>query len=270
MVTATRISDGRRGGRVDAAPLLPIFVKSRPRVRGTMTEFMTIDRQFNGPPGSGHGGYVAGAIADLFDSTAEVTLRSPPPLADPMRVDRLDDRVTIRFGETLVAEAKPSVIDLEVPPCPDMTSVEVAVERFNEFKKDDFHQCFACGSGRNEGDGLRLLTGPIDGSDVVAALWTPHESFAGQDGLIPPRILWSALDCPGVWSIIRDSGVIMLLGRFTAEVDSDLKAGTPCTIIGWPMGREGRKAFAGTAIYDDQGKVRGRAKAVWIDIGKQV
>ena len=86
--------------RVDAAPLLPIFVKSRPRVRGSMTEFMTIDRQFNGPPGSGHGGYVAGAIADLFDSTAEVTLRSPPPLADPMRVDRLDDRVTIRFGET--------------------------------------------------------------------------------------------------------------------------------------------------------------------------
>ena len=75
MVTSTRISDGRRGGRVDAAPLLSIFVKSRPRVRGTMTEFMTIDRQFNGPPGSGHGGYVAGAIADLFDSTAEVTLR---------------------------------------------------------------------------------------------------------------------------------------------------------------------------------------------------
>ena len=36
------------------------------------------------------------------------------------------------------------------------------------------------------------------------------------------------------------------------------------------MGREGRKAFTGTAIYDDQGKVRGRAKAVWIDIGKQV
>ncbi len=235
-----------------------------------MTEFITIDQQFNGPPGSGHGGYVAGAIADLFDGTAEVTLRSPPPLTDPMRVDRLGDRVALRFGETLVAEAKPSVIGLEVPSCPDMASVEVAVERFNEFKKDDFHQCFACGSDRDEGDGLRLLTGPIDGSDVVAAQWTPHNSFAGPDGLILRRILWSALDCPGVWSIIRDSGVIMLLGRFTAEVDGDLKAGTPCTIVGWPIGREGRKAFAGTAIYDDQGKVRGRAKAVWIDIGKQV
>ena len=116
------------------APLLSIFVKGRPRVRGTMTGFMIIDRQFNGPPSSGRGGYVAGAIADLFDSKAEFTLRSPPPLADPMRVDRLDDRVTIRFGETLVAAAKPSFIDLEVPPCPDMASVEVAVERFNEFK----------------------------------------------------------------------------------------------------------------------------------------
>jgi hypothetical protein len=166
------------------------------------------------------------------------------------------------FGKTLVAEAKPAVINLEVPPCLDAASVEGAVERFNEFKKDDFHKCFACGSDRDEGEGLQLLTGPVVGSDVVATQWKPHESFTGSDGLIPRRILWSALDCPGGWSIVWDSGVIMLLGRFTAEVDGDLKAGTPCTIIGWPMGREGRKAFAGTAIYDDHGKVRGRAKAV--------
>jgi hypothetical protein len=170
----------------------------------------------------------------------------------------------------LVAEVKPSVIDVKVPSCSDTASVARAVERFNEFKKDDFHKCFACGFGREEGDGLRLLTGPVDGIDVVATQWIPHECFAGPDGLIPQRILWSALDCPGGWSIVRDSGVIMLLGRFTAKVDGDLKAGTPCTIIEWPIGREGRKAFAGTAIYDEHGKVRGRAKAVWIDIGRQV
>ena len=248
---------------------LPLF-KVEHGFKGTMTEFITIDPQFNGPQGSGYGGYVAGAIADLFDGTVEVTLRNPPPLADSMSVDQIGDRVAIWFGETLVAEAKPSVINLEVPPCPDATSVEGAVERSNEFKKDDFHKCFACGSGRDEGEGLQLLTGPVAGSDVVATQWKPHKSFTGLDGLIPRRILWSALDCPGGWSIVRDSGVIMLLGRFTAEVDGDLKAGTPCTIIGWPMGREGRKAFAGTAIYDDHGKVRGRAKVVWIDIGKQI
>ena len=88
--------------------------------------------------------------------------------------------------------------------------------------------------------------------------------------MIPPRILWSALDCTGVRLIIRDSGVIMLLGRLTAQVDADLAAGTRCTVIGWPIERAGRKALAGTALYDDTGKIRGMAKAVWIDIGKRV
>ena len=41
-------------------------------------------------------------------------------------------------------------------------------------------------------------------------------------------------------------------------------------MIGWPFERAGRKALAGTALYDDTGKIRGMAQAVWIDVGKQV
>lgn len=235
-----------------------------------MIEFVTIASQFNGPPGSGHGGYVAGAFADLIDGPAEVTLRSPPPLDRPMAVTREVDSARICDGDTLVGEVRASRLVMDIPDCPEPDAVAGAENRFNEFKKDDFHKCFACGAGRAEGDGLRLLTGPIEGSDIVAAHWTPHENFAAADGVVPARILWSALDCPGVWSIIRDSGVIMLLGRLTAQVDVDLVAGTKCTVIGWPIEREGRKALAGTALYDDTGKIRGMAKAVWIDIGKQV
>lgn len=229
-----------------------------------------IDGQFNGPPGSGHGGYVAGTIAELIDGPAEVTLRSPPPLDKQMTVSPDGENLLIHDGDTRVAEARTAVLDLDIPPCPALDLVVAAEQRFEEFKKDDFLRCFACGSDREDGDGLRLLTGPIDGSDVVSARWIPHANFAGSEGMILPRFLWGALDCPGVWAIIRDSGVIMHLGRLTAEVDADLAPGTPCTVIGWPMGVEGRKAFAGTAIYDDNGNIRGRAKAVWIDIGKQV
>lgn len=235
-----------------------------------MNETVTIDAQFNGPPGSGHGGYVAGAFADLVTGGAEVTLRSPPPLDRSMAVTRDEGRTLIHDGVTLVGEVRQAALTLEVPECPDLAAVKGAENRFNEFKKDDFHRCFACGAGRAEGDGLRLLTGPVEGSDVVAAHWVPHRSFADADGYVPARIMWSALDCPGVWSIIRDSGVIMLLGRLTARVDTDLAAGTPCTVIGWPIDRAGRKALAGTAIYDDTGAVRGVAQAVWIDIGKRV
>ena len=163
-----------------------------------MNEFITIASQFNGPPGSGHGGYVAGAFADLVDGSAEVTLRSPPPLDRAMTVSREGEDTCVYHGRTLVGEVRPSELSLEIPDCPEPNAVAGAEIRFNEFKKDDFHKCFACGAGRQEGDGLRLLTGPVEGSDVVAAHWTPHANFASEDGLILPRILWSALDCPGV------------------------------------------------------------------------
>lgn len=235
-----------------------------------MLESILIPRQFNGPPGSGHGGYVAGAIAELIGGPAEVTLRSPPPLDRPMPVERAEGRLVVRDGETLIAEARPASLDLDVPPTPDPAAVTAAGTRFFEFKKDDFHLCFACGAGRREDEGLRLRSGPIDGGDVVAARWVPHPSFAGPDGRIPSRILWSALDCPGAWAVVRDSGVVMYLGRLTAEADGDLEPGTPCTVLGWPLGGEGRKAFAGTAIYDHTGRLRGRAKAVWFDMGKRL
>ena len=234
-----------------------------------MVETIIIDNQFNGPPNSGHGGYVAGTFADLMEGTAEVTLRSPPPLNRSMTVSRHGKNVYISIADKLVGEVRPGKLQVSIPDCPDRELVALAETRFIEFKKDDFQQCFACGADRDEGDGLRLLTGPIEGSQIVATHWVPHEKFADDNGIIPTRILWSALDCPGVWSIIRDSGVIMLLGRLTAQVDLDLLAGTRCTVIGWPIRCEGRKALAGTAIYDDQGKVRGCAKAVWIKIDKR-
>jgi len=235
-----------------------------------MNETVTIPAQFNGPPGSGNGGYAAGAFAELLEGPAEVTLRSPPPLDQPMAVMRRDDGLIVQYGETLVGEVRPTTFSLDIPDCPAPDMVRAAEARFDEFKKDDFHRCFVCGTEREVGDGLRLGTGPVAGGEVVAAAWTPHENFAGPDGIVPRRILWSALDCPGVWSIIRDTGVIMHLGRLTAAVDSDLAAGTPCVVIGWPLGRDGRKAFAGTAIYDETGRVRGRATSVWIDVGKRV
>ena len=52
---------------------------------------VVIAQRFNGPPGSGHGGYSAGRAAALVDAqTTEVTLRRPPPLETPLTVARRD------------------------------------------------------------------------------------------------------------------------------------------------------------------------------------
>ena len=96
-----------------------------------MNEFITIASQFNGPPGSGHGGYVAGAFANLVDASAEVTLRSPPPLDSAMTVSREGEDTRVYHGRTLVGEVRPSELSLETPDCPEPDGVAGAEIRFN-------------------------------------------------------------------------------------------------------------------------------------------
>ena len=73
-----------------------------------------------------------------------------------------------------------------------------------------FPTCFACGTDRAEGDGLRIFPGPVadqDGATRVAATWTPHPSVAEDfhayvDDHRAPRwpLTWAALDCIGGWA----------------------------------------------------------------------
>ncbi|MBX6767155.1 MAG: hypothetical protein IRY90_08385, partial [Actinomadura rubrobrunea] len=54
---------------------------------------MIIQRRFQGPDGSGNGGYVAGLLAGhLSTDTVTVTLRRPPPLDTELRVTAEDER----------------------------------------------------------------------------------------------------------------------------------------------------------------------------------
>jgi acyl-coenzyme A thioesterase PaaI-like protein len=58
----------------------------------------------------------------------------------------------------------------------------------------------------------------------------------------------------------------MLLGEMQAHLDRRVRTGDPCTVIGWRIGAEGRKHFAGTAIFDVEGELCARASATWIQI----
>ena len=83
-----------------------------------MGETVVIPSRFNGPPGSGQGGYTCGLVASLLDGPAEVSLRAPPPLERELSVERADGAVLVSDGDTLVAEARPAEGELELPePC---------------------------------------------------------------------------------------------------------------------------------------------------------
>jgi hypothetical protein len=40
----------------------------------------------------------------------------------------------------------------------------------------------------------------------------------------------------------------------------------PLVVAGWPIGGEGRKLFAGTALYDEAGNALAVATATWVVI----
>ena len=216
---------------------------------------LTIEARFNGPDGSANGGYTCGRIAELTGAGAEVTLRSPPPLERPLSIERVGDRVSVIDGETLVAEAAPGSVDLDVPDPPSWEEASRAAENYPGFAEHAFPRCFVCGPEREPGDGLRVFAGPL-GDGRFAATWTPSDAR--------PELVWAALDCPGAIAVGFPDRGETLLGRFAVTIDDLPESGERCVVLAWPLGEEGRKLYAATALFGDHGRLLARARATWI------
>ncbi|HLX32742.1 MAG TPA: hypothetical protein VKR79_08235 [Gaiellaceae bacterium] len=225
-----------------------------------------IPRQFRGPARSANGGYTCGTIAELVGAdVVEVTLRRPPPLDSELAVEP-DGAGGIRVlseGE-VVAEARPSSLELELPAVPSFAEAR----RISEARGDDpdhpFPGCFVCGPARDPGDGLRLRPAPL-GDGCVVAPWLVEPEFAGA------RFAWAALDCPGGWAVQPDATRgISVVGRLTGRVLSAPEAGDECVVVGWPLGEpDGRRHRAGTAIFRD-GSLLAMAEAIWFEMDDAV
>ncbi len=248
-----------------------------------MQDTITIPAQFRGPPESGNGGYVAGAIAGCFptggqpapDAAIEVTLRAPTPLDRPMTVLHPEaDVMQLILGETLIAEAGRTSLRLEIPEPPSYAAALAArsespsfIRNINPLLVDGtgFHPiCFCCGADVEADAGLHVYAAPVEGFDGVAAAWNPHERFADPDGNLPERILWAALDCPGQFAYYAAGIRTGMLGRMTARILRSVPAGQDLRVIGWCLEVERSKHFAGTALFDASGDLCGYSRQVWI------
>ena len=224
---------------------------------------IVIGRRFNGPPDSGNGGYVAGLVAARIEGPAEVTLRVPPPLETPLTFAQDGDAIRLLDGARLVAEGTPTTFNLDIPPAPTLAIAETAVPNYTGFDKHSFPSCFVCGPTRAEGDGLRIFAGEYDGPGRVAAPWVPHPDLT-VDGRIPVAIHWAALDCPGAFAVMeRETPVV--LGRIAAEIRRPVEPNENCVVMGWAIRSEGRKHYAGTALFKESGELAARAFQTWIE-----
>ncbi|WP_405030416.1 hypothetical protein [Nocardioides renjunii] len=247
---------------------------------------MIVPRRFCGPPDSGNGGWTAGALAALVDAgppsdrsdgwpAIEVSLRQPPPLDAPFAVSEDAGVTTAAVAGAAVATAQRVERALtEVEPVDPATAAAAEAS----YPGHDFHPfptCFACGTAREEGDGLRIFPGRVGAGpagDLVAATWTPHRSlhedwhaYVDEHPRASVAATWASLDCVGGWAGDLTER-LMVLGRMTARVDTLPVIGEPHVVVGEGRGRDGRKTFTASTLYDTDGRVVATAEHTWIAV----
>lgn len=237
-------------------------------------ESLIVERSYAGPPNMGHGGFVSGLLVDRLGGATktpvQVTLRRPVALDTFLDLASTEAGVELRLDDEVVAEAVPlddaSVLDdLDVPPPP---TLEIA--RGARAESPSLYDagrgvhpiCFGCGNQRDDEDGLGVFAGPVEveGRRSVAGVWRPGVAERTSDGWI-----LAALDCPGAFAFIAEGTRAGLLGRivFQRTDPAPLDPAEEYVVTGWQVGVDGRKMFAGTALFDDHGRSIAVAKATW-------
>lgn len=242
-------------------------------------ETITIADRFRGPPRSGNGGYVGGRFAALTGASAEqpvkVTLRSPVPLDEPTTVIRQDTApARVMYKDQLVAEIAPSTLSLTVPEPPTYDEALAVQSTALSLQPREgapmtgargLHPvCFCCGADHE--DGLNVFAAAVD-QDRVAAAWITRAEWGDDAGLIPPEYLWTALDCPGQIAYALAGIRTGLLGRITAAIHRPAPVGNNYIVTAWPVEVEGKKHFAGTAVFDSDKNLIASALSIWIGRG---
>ena len=226
-------------------------------------------QQFRGPPNSGNGGYVCGLMGREFQGVSTALLRAPPPLDVPLDLVR-EDGVVRLLGEggLVIGEARAGGAETLTPPPapPSLAAASAAGRRVPGFDRPFHPVCFTCGDRLDEGYGLRVFTGQVEGraEGVVAGPWTVHANFADAEGLAPVEVVWAALDCPGSVSWVVNGAGGGLLGTMTCEVLRRPAAGETTIVVAWPIERSGRKLISGTALYSADGELMARSHQIWI------
>jgi hypothetical protein len=247
---------------------------------------LIVPSRFRGPRSSGNGGWTAGALAALVDHdvpddhaarwpTIAVSLRQPPPLDTPMQVID-DDRATVA-GIDGVTVARAEVLHEAPTPVDPVPADEAhaAMASYPGLRQHPFPTCFSCGTEREEGDGLRIFPGPVNGSGGptrVAATWTPHPSLfedwhAYHDD--HPRaslpVAWAALDCVGGWAGDLTERM-MVLAQITARVQTLPLIGQEHVVVGEARGTQGRKTWTASSLFDADGRALAVAEHLWIAV----
>ena len=220
-----------------------------------MPESVLIPARFNGPLDSGNGGYSCGVIADRVDGPAEVNLRSPVPLNEPLEVAVQEDgSVRVSSNGDLVADGHPAPeLEVEVPAIT-LEEARAAAGRYRGLREGHFSRCFVCGLDRE--DSFGVFAGQVSGRDLVASPWTPAAWTADEEGNVLTELVWAVLDCPTYFAAYRERDPLPFgfLVRQQARVLRPVPSGAEHVVASWLVETDGSKSLAASAVLSAGGE----------------
>jgi hypothetical protein len=214
-------------------------------------------------PGFGNGGIVAGTLARSLDppsgASVEVRLERPVPLVNELTLTVDTGCARLELSGTTLATA--TAVET-TPVAPPHVTAEEAIETTPvvPLSTHPAPGCFVCGPANAAG--LNLQPGRLPARPLVATVWSPSARFGTADGLLPPPLVWAALDCPSWYG--GAGGRPALLGTVRARQLAPVPVDAPVVVTGWRIGGTDRKTYAGSALCTTAGEPLAVATSIWI------
>ncbi len=243
---------------------------------------ISINEKYCGPPNAANGGYLAGRLAQYIavkDQAVRVSLRAATPLNTILSVVETNTDsgkvLELMDGDKLLAIAREEPIEIPKPAFPKTDDIAAVTMQCAGYGDHPFPRCFVCGPERPVGDGLGIYPGPVTeeqgAGTVVAAEWTLADTLKDPQGQVQTEFIWAALDCISAFAILEEPAhqklVPMVLGTLSANIEQAL-AGDKAYVMAWPLKVDGRKAYATSAVFDQQQVCIAAAQAVWVSLNK--
>ena len=205
-----------------------------------------------------------GCSPECIDGPAEVSLRRPVPLDTELTVEPDGEIARVLHGSELVAEVEPAgEIALDVPRA-SIDEAREAAARYAGPPDEIFASCYVCGPERD--DSFRIFAGPVAGRALVASPWTPPAWAADDGGRVLPEHVWAALDCPTYFaSHLGAEPTLSFLVRMGTRIDAPIVAGAEHVVVSWPLGVDGRKRHAASAVLTTEGDVLAAARVLLVE-----
>jgi hypothetical protein len=235
---------------------------------------LRIDGWFQGPTGSGQGGWTAHRFTEEIQEMVTTAMRAPVPLDTDLRIAEGDDEWLLLDESAdepttiMVARRWDARFDDTDPV--EVSEARAARARFSHFVQDHpVPYCFSCGV---QHDSMNVHAGPL-GDGRFATDWRAPGWAVDESGTVDSGALWAALDCTAAWYVAySDEQRSPVTAQYAVEVTSPIERDTTYSLVSWsgdnPAEWDGRKRHAASAAFAPDGSCVARSVSFWIALDR--